>query len=187
MRFLSLSWPLLVVDAATKHSSSLDAHPLCQPASTSPVPHSSLLQPPPRAAQGRASSQASRSTKENPLEVLGAKCPQDSKTHPYSEQWEFAREEKRLAVNYSCQETLDPGLSIYRVKPNIHMSFWNEGPHPLRITPQYFPWGVAALCKVCWWRALFSPTSWAEQGQEPPPPRPAPCPPLGGWGEAFSP
>jgi len=118
VRFPSLSWPVLTIDAVTKHSSSPDTRPQCQPASAGPAPPSSLFpQPPPRAAQGRASSQASRSTRswllqgKSPGSTRGH-VPQDSRTHPCSEQWEFAGPEKRLAVNYLCQETLDPGPSI---------------------------------------------------------------------------
>lgn len=173
-RLPSLSQPVLAIDAATKHSSGPDIHPQCQPASTRPAPHSSLSpQPHPWVAQGRASSQASRSTKSWLLQgkSLGSArghVPQDSRTHLCSEQWELAGPEKRLAVNYSCQETLGPGPSIHRVKPSIHMSLWNEGPHPSGLLPSTFLGGIAALCKVCWWRALSSPPSRAEQGWETP-------------------
>lgn len=109
-------------------------------------------QPPPRVAQCRASSQASRSTKSW---LLQGKSPgssrghisQDSRTHPCSEQWEFAGPEKRLAVNYLCQETLDPGPSIYRVKPSIHMFVWNEGPHPSGLLPSTFLGGLLLFAK----------------------------------------
>lgn len=44
VRFLSLSRPVLTIDAATKHSSGPDTHPQCQPASTAlPL---TLLSPP---------------------------------------------------------------------------------------------------------------------------------------------
>lgn len=107
-------------------------------------------------------------SKEKSLGSARGHVPQDSRTHLCSEQWELAGPEKRLAVNYSCQETLGPGPSIHRVKPSIHMSLWNEGPHPSGLLPSTFLGGIAALCKVCWWRALSSPPSRAEQGWETP-------------------
>lgn len=74
-------------------------------------------------------------------------CAQDGRTHPCSEQWELAGPEKRLAVNYSCQETLDPGPSTYRVKPSIHISVWNEGPHPSGLLPSTFLGGLLLFAK----------------------------------------
>lgn len=88
VRFPSLSWPVLAIDATTKHSSGPDTHPQCQPASTSPAPHSSLSPSPlpgwpkaglPARPPGRPSLGCS---KENPLEVLGATCPRTAGLTP---------------------------------------------------------------------------------------------------------
>lgn len=115
-----------------------------------------------------------------PWKYLGH-VPQDSRTHPCSEQWEFAGPEKRLAVNYLCQETLDPGPSIYRVKPSIHMSVWNEGPHPSGLLPSTFLGGLLLFAKCAGGRPSPLPLPGQDKAGRPT------CPPLGGWGEVFSP
>lgn len=139
-----------------------------------PLPALSLTllspQPPPRAAQSRASSQASRVTKsycykKNPGKYLGPSAPgqQDSPLlRAAGVCW--TREE-------TCSELCVPRNPGSRAKylqsqakhPHVCLG---QGSSSLRIAPQFFPRGVAALCEVCWWRALSTLPTSTEQGRE---------------------
>lgn len=89
VRFPSLSPPILAIDATTKHSSSPDMHPQCQPASTSPLPPLFPPQPPPRAASKSSChwerAQVLVATRKAPGST-GGQVPQDSRNHACSEQ-----------------------------------------------------------------------------------------------------
>lgn len=130
VRSPSLSPPVLAVDAVTKHSSSLDIHPQCHPASTSPSSPSSAPQSSPRAAQGRPSGQASRSSfHQEQAQVLvatrkspgstGGHVPRDSRDCPCSEQREQAGLEKRHAVNCFVPRNPGPGAKYFQSQASM--------------------------------------------------------------------
>lgn len=174
VRFPSLSPPILTIDATTKHSSSPDMHPQCQPASTSPLPPLFPPQPPPRAASKSSChwerAQVLVATRKAPGST-GGQVPQDSRNHACSEQWEFAGPEKRLAVN--C---------FHAKKPWIWAKYFQrqakclcaEGPHPSGLLPNPFLGGLLLVA---------GPLLPHFQGRA----RPGDLrsPPLGGWQESL--